>query len=175
MSLNMDDGRINSYILRAEQNGLSSILSPELYFALKSATITPGDRFDKLFNGDEYNEGSNYPREWVGVKQLLCAYAFSIIAQNNPIHITRGGNVRKIGEQTENTTTREANDLAQQAYSEGIRLEGEFYKWMTYARVDYPEYNGGIPSKSASFNFFNSSKSCRYSFLERYAWEVPYP
>lgn len=175
MSVNMDDARIDPYILRAEQNSFAAILSPELYFALKNATIVSGDRFDKLFNGDEYTNGSSYQIFFPGTRQLLCAYAFALISANNPVHVTRGGNNRKAGEQTENITPKETNDLSQQVYSEAIRLEGEFYRYMSEKQSVYPEFQNTQPGKNASFNFFNASRSARYGFNEVYAWDIPYP
>jgi len=158
LSLNIDDARVNPWIEKAEYNRLSATLSPELFFALKEATITPGDRFDKLLNGDKYVDAGNYERYFEGVKPLLAAYSFAYIIENNAVHVTRGGVNRKAGEQTENTTTRENNDRGQFAYSEAIRLEGEFYKYLTAKTGVYPEYQGTRPNKSGSFNFFNASK-----------------
>ena len=177
LSLNIDDARINPSIIRAEQNNLTAILGPELYFALSEAVIVPGDRFDKLLDGEPYTSGSNFPRQWVGVKQLLCSYAFAYFSANNPLHVTRGGVNKKGGEDTENAPTREVNYLSQQAYSESIRLEGEFKTWIYSPGVQniYPEYGGGdAPAKNASFNFWNGSRNIRYGLGPNY-WEYKNP
>jgi len=165
ISVNMDDSRINPYIVRAEQNQLSALLSPELYYALSEAVIVPDDRFDKLLNGTDYVSNSPYVRKYEGIKPLLCAYAFSMISANNDMHITRGGNVRKTDENSTNATNQDSNTISMQSYSEAIRLEGEFYLFMSREQSKYPEYRGGHPSKSSSFNFFNASRgSNRYDF-----------
>jgi hypothetical protein len=54
---------------------------------------------------------------------------------------------------------------SQAAYSEAIRLEGQFYDFMAQRSGDYPEYElGGRPSKNSSLNFFNASTCGRYGF-----------
>jgi hypothetical protein len=168
MSLNMDDARIDPYVVRAEQNQLSSLIGPELYLALKTAfPWTPGDRFDKLFNGDVYKEGGagNYEREYPGLKPLLAAYAFAYIMDNNPVHVTRGGVNRKAGDETENVPTSEVGNKSGSAYSEAIRLEGEFRRYISVVSAVYPEYFSQGPAKNSSFNFFNASRGCgRYEF-----------
>ena len=165
LSINMDDLRITPYIIRAEQNQLSALLTPELYFALSEATIVPGDRFDKLFNGTTYIENSPYERFYPGVRQLLVAYVYSMVAANNALFVTRGGNTRKIDENSENATNQDNASLSAQAYSEAIRLEGEFYRFMARQSNEYKEWRGGHPAKSSAFNFFNASRgSNRYEF-----------
>ena len=175
ISVNLDDARVNPYITRAEQNNLSAILGPELYYALSQAVIVPGDRFDKLLNGTVYKYGTNFNRQFPGVKQLLCAYAYAYLVSNNPIHVTRGGVNKKVGEQTENVDAKQAESKSQEAYSEAIRLEGEFYNWIYQVAGTYKEFNPSSPAKKSSFNFFNASRgSARYEFGPDY-WHYENP
>ena len=167
ISLNLDDSRVNPYIVRAEEAFLQPLISPELYYALTEAEIVIGDRFDKLLNGDTYKDGSNYERKYVGLKPLIAAYAYSLIVDNNAVHVTRGGVNRKTGDNTENLTTGETGYKSSGAYSEAIRLEGQFYDYMSQRSGVYPEWGlgGNGPAKNSAFNFFNASNGrIRYGF-----------
>jgi hypothetical protein len=160
ISLNIDDNRVDTHIHRAEQRALQPLISPTLFYALKNATIVPNDRFDRLLNGEPYIDINNgYPMMYPGLKELLCAYAYAYIVDGNPVHITRGGNTKKNTEQSENVPEKATNLKSQDAYSEAIRLEGEFYRWILVRGADYPEYGFGRPSKPLSFNFFNASRN----------------
>jgi hypothetical protein len=160
ISLNIDDNRVDTHIHRAEQRALQPLISPTLFYALKQAIIVSGDRFDKLLNGEAYTDSSTgYPMMYPGLKELLCAYAYAYIVDGNPVHITRGGNTKKNTEQSENVPEKSTSLKSQDAYSEAIRLEGEFYKWILVRGGDYPEYGIGRPSKPLGFNFFNASRN----------------
>lgn len=163
LSLNLGATRSNPYIIRAREANLSSLLGPTLYYALVQAVIVAGDRFDKLFNGEDYfYESNQYRQRFPGIRQLLCAYAYSYIVDNNAVHVTRGGVNKKIGEQTENATDKTISLKSQEAYAEAIRLEGEFRKWIYQREGVYPEYRGGQPAKETSPSFWNASRRIRY-------------
>ena len=169
VSMNLDANRTDPHIARAESNEFKKILSPELYQALKSATIVVGDRFDKLMNGELYRYGTNYDVEWEGAKKLLCAYAYSIIVDANPVHVTRGGNVNKQTDQSQKVEDKNTSLTSQASYGEAIRLEAEFLKWISQKNNIYPEYNGGHPAKNTTFNISNLSRPIRYG----YRWDEP--
>ena len=170
LSLNIDDGRVNPYILRAQDNQLAAILGPELCLALITAleddpTPPIPQRLTDLWEGVEYvKDRGPYKRKFPGVKELLCAYAYSYLVDQNAVHVTRGGVTRKAGEGQENLTTKETGDKSQTAYSEAIRLEGEFYDFMSMKQRDYPEFYYSGPAKAGAFNFFNASRSVKYGF-----------
>lgn len=165
VSVNMDANRVDPHIMRAENNQLKKILSPELFHALKVATIVAGDRFDKLMNGELYKYGTNYDIEWEGCKKLLCAYAYSIILDANPVHVTRGGNVNKTTVESEKMGDKQTSLASQDVYGEAIRLENEFLQWISQKSSVYPEWVSGKPAKQMSFNFFNASRT--YKRYER--------
>jgi len=164
VSMNLDASRVDSHILRAQDGPFKTLLSPELYLALKDATIVAGDRFDKLMSGEKYKYGSNFDIEWEGAKKLLCAYAYANIVDANPIHIVRGGNVNKSTEQSTKAPDKNTSLTSREAYGEAIRLEREFQQWICQFQNVYPEYRGGRPAKEASVNFFNASRPIRYGF-----------
>jgi len=167
LSLNLDANRVDPHIMRAQDGPFKTLLSPELYLALKDAVIVVGDRFDKLMTGEKYKYGSNFDIEWEGAKKLLCAYAYAQVVESNPMHITRGGNVNKQTDQSEKAPDKNTSLTSREAYGEAIRLEGEFQRWISQKQPAYPEYTGGRPAKEASVNFFNASRPIRYG----YGWD----
>lgn len=122
------------------------------------------DRWYKLFYGDVYKYGSSYDQLFPGVRQLLCAYSYAYVVDNNAIHITRGGVDKKVGEQSENATDKNIASKNQESYSEAIRLEGQFLQWISQKNGPFPEWDGSKPAKNASVNFFNASRCSKYGF-----------
>jgi hypothetical protein len=139
-----------------------------------SANLYPEARWKNLFYGSVYTYSTNYQQQYPGVRQLLCAYAYAYLVDNNAIHVTRGGVNKKTAEDSENVTERTISGKSQEAYSEAIRLEREFMEWMSVESGNYPEYNWGTPSKQGSFSFFNASRQVKYSFAPDY-WNYENP
>lgn len=131
---------------------------------IQQAHLKMEQRLYDLFYGQEYKYGSNYLQLYPGIRQLLCSYAYQYVVDNNAIHVTRGGVNKKVGEQTENATDKNISSKNQEAYSEAIRLEGQFLQWISQANSVYPEWTGSKPAKNASVNFFNASRCAKYGF-----------
>lgn len=172
ISVNLDDARVNPWIARAQEARLQQLLGPSLYYALlQGFPVTAGDRFDKLLNGDTYKFDSNYDQRFPGVKELLSAYTYAFLVDNNAVHITRGGVQRKTTpELSENLPAQTISVKSQDAYSEAIRLEGEFYKYISVVSATYPEYMFDRAPKNSSQNFWNASRgrTVRYGLDEYY-------
>ena len=174
LSLNIDDARINPWIQRAQNSRLQSVLGPALYYALATATIVPGDRFDKLMVGDDYQYDTNFEQRFPGVRELLCAYSYAFLVDNNAVHVTRGGVNRKAAvDVSENVAAQTTSLKSQDAYSEAIRLEGEFFKYMSKKQDVYPEYDSSAPSQRSSQMFWNASRA-RRSPIARYGLDDYY-
>ena len=163
ISKNLNDDRVDQYIQRAQDTNLQLVLSPELYYALTVAfpSMVSGDRFFKLFNGEPYKFSGSFERQFPGVKQLLCAYSYSLLVENNSMHVTRAGNTNKLDENSQPATGANNSYASSQSYSDAIKLEGQFYDWMMRKRGDYPEFQNSIPSKGSSINFTPVTKYWR--------------
>ena len=126
--------------------------------SLSSFNLVMEDRLDKLFYGDIYQYDTNYDQRFTGVYELLCAYSYAFLVDNDGTHVTRGGVVKKTTEQSENMPPQSVSVKSQDAYSEAIRLEGEFFRYMSVKNANYPEYMSTAPSQPTALNFWNASK-----------------
>lgn len=163
LSQNLDDARVNPWIMRAQESRLQILLGPALYYRLWNDAPAFADAdLAKLFNGDVYKYDTNYDQRFPGVKELLCAYAYAFIVDNNQLHVTRGGVQRKVTpELSENVSPQTTSVKSQDAYSEAIRLEGEFFRYMSKQSAAFPEYNADKAPKNTSQMFWNASRSSR--------------
>jgi len=144
---NLDDGRINPHILRAQQSDLKPFLGDALYHDFVTNVVDP--KYQELLNGVEYNlQGETI--FFNGVKPLLAAWAYARVVGNNQVFTTRGGVTVKDTEES----TQHPNTLVQQrdrdAQSEALRLQHEVYNYLNQNRTKYPLYGRGIDQDSAT-------------------------
>lgn len=143
LSKNLNDDRVNPYILRAQRTKLEQLLGYELYKIFvedASAVATFGTvKYQELFDGKDYTFDGK-PRLFHGVKPLLCAYAYANILQNNSSHITRAGTVKKLTDESEPETLSHEYQLIRNAMESAAPLASGLRDFLESNKATYPEY-----------------------------------
>ena len=143
---NLDNGRVDPHILRAQQSDLKPFLGDALYRDF--VTDVAVAKYVTLLDGGEYtNDGHTI--FFGGVKPLLASWAYARIQKANPVHVTRGGNVRKETEQSVNLSSAETDAEKTLAESEALRLQSEVYTYLDSNRDTYTLFDVYVTGQNA--------------------------
>lgn len=157
----LDDKRINPYILEAQILDLKPVLNDALFYDLllkfDDSNDSSYEKYNELLNGKVYTYNAQ-TIFFAGVKAMLSYYALARFIVGNPVQITRMGVVTKINAQSEPASPQVINGAVNELRSAAITYQNEVIKFLENSTTDYPLYNtGGASENSArrtSFNFF---------------------
>lgn len=157
----LDDARINPFILEAQISDLKPVLNAALYHELLKAFNDPGhakhQKYVDLLHGKEYTSNGLVIR-FDGIKPMLCYYTLARFVVSNPVHITRFGIVAKTTQQSTPADPAAIRTVVNELRSTAIQYQSELIKFLCDNAADYPLYNQGGGSNNAarrtSFNFF---------------------
>ena len=143
LSKNLNDDRINPYILRAQQADLKPILGTYFYYEFIEGFTelpTPEVRWVELFEGVVYEWQTGQPEYFNGIKPMLIAFAYARIVDNNSNHVTRGGNVTKSTDESLPVVSAVKNAMNMDAESDAYRYKADLLRFLDKKRTVYPEY-----------------------------------
>ena len=156
----LDEKRINPFILEAQNCDLKPVLNPALYLDFIKKMQTPADpdytKYNELLIGKEYTIDS-YTIQFEGVRPMLAYYALARFAANNPLHVTRTGIVSKNISESERAEASTLRAFINELRSAALGYQIEVIKFLDQKISDYPLYNYNRSAGSAvttSFNFF---------------------
>lgn len=156
----LDDARINPFILETQENNLKQVLNDAFYYDFMTKVLVTGDPkyavYQDLLNGKTYTANSqtiDYP----GIKPMLAYYSLARFARNNPVHITRFGVVSKTVQQSEQVQTGVLNGYIAEKNSVGLNYQNQVITFLLNNPTIYPLYNtggGSLTTSRASFKMF---------------------
>lgn len=158
ISKNINEDRIDPYILRAQQRELKPFLGSPLYYDL--CTDPTSTTNTELLNGGEY-ELDTYPVFFNGLKPLIAAFAYAQFLVENPISVNRSGNKNKTDDSSTEIDATTTELHANAAKSEAIRLQAEAAQYLNEKQSDFPLWRKGSDTNSPT------ESSVRFSRVPR--------
>lgn len=159
----LDDGRIKPLILEAQRMDLKPVLNDALYydFITKFDSSTGPDpmyaNYQLLLNGTTYTH-SSLTIDFDGVKPMLAYFALARYVANNPVQITRMGNVIKSVDQSDPADSRQVKALVDELKSVAMSYQSGVIRYLETMYATFTLYNTGGASENASrktsLNFF---------------------
>ncbi len=155
----LDDERINPYIIEAQNIDLMEVLGEAFFYDLMlnfdDSVATNYAQYQKLLNGETYVVGTD-TKYFEGIKPIVCYFTLAKFVVANPINITRFGfkveAEARVGGYDTTLVKRFVDDLK----SAGITYQNKATKYLQAKATTYPLYKRREFSDRArtGFNFF---------------------
>ena len=158
LSVNIDEDKINSAIMQAQQNDLEPFLGYYLYNAFiedyDNANFTTAI-YKSLFIGGVYSYRSDN-RYHRGVRHLLACYSFARLLNISNMLLTESGIVDKVTEESETREDFQERHTVRQVRDDSIRLEKDNLDFILTNIADYKLYHKRYSTTDykTSYNFF---------------------
>lgn len=145
--------KFEQFVKKAQLLDVRPVLGIRLFTELLANS---GDeRFQNLLNGETYTDASGNDVEFLGLKDIICLFAFSRFIEQHGISITETGAVEKNIQEATNVDYRRLDRLSRDAKTEATQYIEDLKMYLYYKRelfplynaytmeVDYPKYRGG--------------------------------
>ena len=159
LSNNIDEDKITSSILQAQQNELETFLGWYLYNEFiedyDGANFTTS-KYISLFSGGTYSYRSN-DRYHRGIRHLLAVYSFTRLLNISNMVLTESGIVDKITEESEPREDFQERHTVRQVRDDSIRLEKDNLDFILENIEDYKLYHKRYSTsdyKKTAYKFF---------------------
>lgn len=137
----LDNERIEPYILNAQTFDLRAVLGDPLYLhMLKNFDVVDSTMYAKyqdLLCGAEYQKADGLDYRFDGIKDLLVYYTLARFLPEHPIHITRMGLVYKTGDQSTPVTSADINKAVNILKSNAETILLRMYEFLDVKKADY--------------------------------------
>jgi hypothetical protein len=154
----LDNKRVDPYILEAQENDLRPILNDALYkdFVEKySQATTPN--YSELLNGKSWTY-CGQTVQFNGVKPMLCYYTLARIIANNQINIVPYGVVQKVVQQSQPVDAGTLKMQISELRSVAIRYQNDLILFLENNISSYPLYNklATVNQNKTGLKFFSA-------------------
>lgn len=156
---NLDDARIEPYILEAQRFQLKPLLNDALFYDFLKNFDNDNSQYNKyrdLLNGKEWTYKGK-PIYFDGIKPFLCYHTLAKFVVSNPINITRFGVVKKTNNFSEPVSSAEIKFFLDDMKSNASSCESQIIKFLTENRSTYTLYDYNSSNDAGNrtgFNFF---------------------
>lgn len=157
----LEDARINPYILESQLMDLKPVLNPALFLEFISKFNLESDplyaRYNELLFGKEYTYQGQTIR-FEGVRPMLCYYTLARFVANNQAHITANSITVKTNAQSQPADPSIVRTMVNELRSCALNYQNEVVTFLERNPSTYPLYNSGGGSdagiKKTSLNIF---------------------
>jgi len=164
------DGRIDPYIISAQELDLKPVLNESLYWDFISKYNTSGDpmyaNYQTLLNGGTYTY-SGQTIQYPGIKPMLCAYTMARFLPMQQVQVTRHSIVVKKSEYSDPISTTQITYIVNGLRAQAIGYQNQLEQFLLQNQTTYPLY-GSYPSAVNQRTGVKIINSARYSQSGRY-------
>lgn len=160
-SANIDSARIDPFIQEAQEIDLKAFLGGALYYALEQALgeSPVSDIYDKLFNGDIYEDCNGDTVEYKGLKPALVYYAYSRFIGAQDVSVTRAGVVSKRSDYSDPITPEVLHQKRAEARKVGSYYLEEATKYLNEKHETYTLWACAGKKTTKNFSIFSTGNN----------------
>lgn len=147
--------KFEQFVKQAQMLDIRPILGPRLFAELLD--LRDDERFQDLLNGEAYQDASSIDVIFVGLKDIICLFAFSRFIIQHGVTVTESGAVQKQGQDSQPVDWKMLDKQSREAKTEAIAYVEDLRQYLFYKRDDFPLYNSttmGIDYRKSSLTSF---------------------
>lgn len=152
---NLDQSRVNTYIIEAQENDLRPVLGDALYKDfIDNQSLT---KYTELLRGKSYTV-NGFAIDFPGVKPMLAYFTLARIVANNQMNITSYGIVQKTVNESQPVEQAGVKALVTELRSVAVSYQNRLIQFLKANTSTYPQYNQTLIAENniSGLNFFSA-------------------